>query len=97
MYLSKKEKLLVLGSSLYLLGLEVDGEAEAMEKLLAQGVPLSDPKMQEANRLYTANSIKFSQMEAQYLALKKELEEAGELTPQEADSAATARGAGALS
>lgn len=71
---------------MYLLGLEVDGEAEAMEKLLAQGVPLSDPKMLEANRLYNANSIKFSQMEVQYLALKKELEEAGELTPQEVDS-----------
>ena len=68
------EKLLALGSALYLLGLEIEGDYEFMSKLYDQGKSLSSPEMIQAAQVHGRHCVKFMKFEDQFLSLQKELE-----------------------
>ena len=69
----RKQKLIAYGAELYRLGLELDEAKEALRGLVEQGVPYDSAQMRAAYTRAADLSDRWKALEAQYLALRREL------------------------
>ena len=78
MKLSKKEELLALGSALYLLGFEIEGNRAKLQKIVDQhmgvkNIPVTQELMNSILAFENAQH-KFAQLEEKYIRLRKDLQ-----------------------
>ena len=77
MKLSKKQELIALGSALYLMGIEVEGNRGKLQELAEryegeEHMPVSQELLDGINALEAAKR-EFARLEKRYLKLKEEL------------------------
>lgn len=77
MKLSKKQELLALGSALYLMGLEVEGNRSKLQKIADQydsdeTIPVTPELLEGINAFERAKS-EFARLEKRFLKLQQEL------------------------
>lgn len=76
MKLSKKEELVALGSTLYLLGIEMEGNRAKLQEIADQhggDIPVTQELLDRVAAFENANR-EFTRLEKRYLKLKQELE-----------------------